>query len=354
MMSFRQNTTAVAGLSPLMWSRYTLHFAFTARTSRETMTRRDTYFIRRLDASTGAYVYGECNFFESLAPESRSEFLSQLQGVCDGTLRYSEVTSSAVRCGLDILEAAPAPLNNWGRGLEGIPINGLVWMADKATMAESIRQKLADGFRVIKLKIGGIDFESELELIKSIRRQFSPSDIEIRLDANGSFTPENAMERLDRLSRYSIHSIEQPLKAGLWPQTAELCQRSPIPIALDEELIGLRSEAEKAKMLETLHPAYIILKPSLCGGLKEAARWIVLAQSRQIGWWLTSALESNVGLMALARFVSAYCLTMPQGLGTGRIYTNNIDSSLYLQADRLFTHNPMTLDVAELERLHWH
>ncbi len=225
-------------------------------------------------------------------------------------------------------------------------------MADKHTMRQAIAAKLQQGFKVLKLKIGGIDFDDELNLIRAVRRQFTPDELEIRLDANGSFTPENASERLERLSQFGIHSIEQPVRQGQYELMAELCRTSPIDIALDEDLIGLRSDAEKLAMLRQIRPAYIILKPTLCGGLKESDSWRSLALQEGIGWWLTSALESSIGLYYLAAFVSQYPLDIPQGLGTGQIYTDNIGSCLNMHDAALYG-GPMQFDYNLLDSLHW-
>lgn len=188
----------------------------------------------------------------------------------------------------------------------------------------------------MKLKIGGIDFQEELSILDTLRKEFTVQDIELRLDANGAFSPDIAMERLERLSRYNIHSIEQPIRAGQWQEMARLCEHSPIPIALDEELIGFSSDASKEMLLDTVQPQYIILKPALCGGFAEADRWISMAKKRNIGWWATSALESNIGLNAIAQWVARYRPTIPQGLGTGLLYTDNFPSLLRLDGDKMW------------------
>lgn len=336
----------------IQFCEYPLEFGFTARTSRETMRRRSTWLLRRPDASQpGGIRYGEANFFESLAPERREEFLNQLKAYCAGELPYDSLTSSAVRCGADMLDL-DLPDTAWTRGESGIAINGLIWMADKATMRRSIADKLAQGFKVLKLKIGGIDFDDEVDLLRAIRRDFPVDEMEIRLDANGSFAPDYAMERLERLAEFGIHSIEQPIRAGQIDMMADLCQHSPIPIALDEELIGLRSDEDKLDLLHRILPAYIILKPTLCGGIRETFRWRELAEGEGIGWWLTSALESSVGLYYLGAHVSRFNPQMPQGLGTGMIYTNNIGSCLRM-ADAALWGGPMRFDEDLLRSLPW-
>jgi len=225
------------------------------------------------------------------------------------------------------------------KGKQSIPINGLVWMGDKEFMKRQIKEKLAAGFSCIKMKIGAIDFETEIDLLKSIRKEFSATEIELRVDANGGFTPKNALEKLKRLSELEIHSIEQPIKQGQFEEMAMLCEKTPLPIALDEELIGVFSIERKRKIIQTIQPQFIILKPSLVGGFKGSEEWIELANSHNIAWWITSALESNVGLNAIAQWTFTLNNTMPQGLGTGGLYTNNFDSPLEIQKGSLHYNN---------------
>ena len=209
-------------------------------------------------------------------------------------------------------------------------------MGDEAYMLKQLEQKLKDGFGCIKMKIGAIDFEKEMAILKSIRDNFSPEEIELRVDANGAFLPEEAVQKLERLSKFKLHSIEQPIKAGQWEEMAKLCEKTPLPIALDEELIGIFDVTEKEKLLQTIQPQYIILKPSLIGGIQGCKEWIALAEKQDIGWWITSALESNIGLNAIAQFTYALGTTMPQGLGTGSLFTNNIDSPLEVSKGQIF------------------
>lgn len=218
----------------------------------------------------------------------------------------------------------------------GIPINGLIWMGDFQQMFERLQAKMEQGFRCIKLKIGAIDFNQELSLMQHIREHFSPEQIEIRVDANGAFKVEEASHKLEQLSAFNLHSIEQPIKAGQWDSMRKLCDSTPLPIALDEELIGVNEREQKIKLLETIHPQYIILKPSLHGGLSGALEWIELAQERGIGYWITSALESNIGLSVIAQFAGLLQTTMPQGLGTGQLFTDNIDFPLSIHKDALY------------------
>jgi len=227
----------------------------------------------------------------------------------------------------------------FSRGEVGIPINGLVWMGTFDEMSRRIEEKLQQGFRCIKLKIGAIDFESELELLKKIRKRFGPHEVELRVDANGAFSYDRALGQLEQLSQYALHSIEQPIKAGQWDLMAELCREVSLRIALDEELIGINDPVQKRQMLNVIRPAFIILKPSLHGGMMGCREWIEIAQDLGIGSWMTSALESNVGLNAIAQFCSSVYgdnILFPQGLGTGLLFTDNIDMPLEIRGDQLW------------------
>jgi L-alanine-DL-glutamate epimerase-like enolase superfamily enzyme len=208
-------------------------------------------------------------------------------------------------------------------------------MGDKAFMKEQISEKLEQGFRCIKLKIGAIDFETELDLLKNIRSEFSSKEVELRVDANGAFSPEEALEKLSRLAELELHSIEQPIKPGQWEEMAKLCEKTPLPIALDEELIGVFEREKKQWLLKTIKPQYIILKPALVGGFSGSEEWISEAEQNQTGWWATSALESNIGLNAIAQWVYTKKTSMPQGLGTGKLFTNNILSPLFMEGEKL-------------------
>ena len=221
----------------------------------------------------------------------------------------------------------------------GIPINGLVWMGSYEEMLQRMEEKLAQGFRCVKLKVGAIDFDRELDLVKRIRQRFSHHEVELRLDANGGFSTDEALYRLELLSQYNIHSIEQPIKARQWAAMAELCRDAPLPIALDEELLGINDPDAKRQMLRIVKPAYIVLKPSLHGGMTGCREWIGIAREEGIGSWITSALESNVGLNAIAQFCASVYgdhITMPQGLGTGQLFTDNIPMPLEIRGDQLW------------------
>ncbi len=331
------------------WIPYRLRFTFTAVTSRETMQAKDTYIIKVWDVENPECVgIGECNLFRGLSADDTPVYESQIDQMCRSGLEEIPQCSSL----LFGAETALADLRGggqrllwpsaWTRGEEGIRINGLVWMGSKQLMLSRIKEKVAAGFRCIKLKIGGINIEEEIELVEALRSHFPVSELEIRLDANGSLSPENALRILELLSQYGIHSIEQPIHAGQWREMEKLCSETPIPIALDEELIGMRSDAEKQEMLDAIKPQYIILKPALCGGFGHADAWIAEAEKRGIGWWATSALESDIGLNAIAQWVALKNPEMPQGLGTGQLYSNNFPSPLNLRGERLW-HDPSSI-----------
>lgn len=328
---------------------YRLVFRFLAKTSREAMTYKDTYFIRLVDDS-GNEGIGECALFRGLSIDDVDCYEDKLADVCRRLSTGEPVGDlsqyPSIRFGMETALAAlkgcgpfdPFP-GKWRAGQYAITINGLVWMGSAAEMKARVREKLEAGFHCIKLKIGGVKFEEELEIIKSLRQNFGADNLEIRLDANGAFGVDEALDRLNALSQYQIHSIEQPIKAGQWEALAEICRQSPIPIALDEELIPLTDTDSRRRLLSLVNPAYIILKPALVGGLSGADEWISLAEEREIGWWATSALESNVGLNSIAGWVTTHDVSMPQGLGTGGLYHNNISSPLYLDGQQL-RYNP--------------
>ncbi|MDE6311995.1 MAG: o-succinylbenzoate synthase [Muribaculaceae bacterium] len=326
------------------YERYVLRFLFEARTSREKMWEKETYFVTLYDSETGRTGRGECALFRGLSADDRPDYTSLLEYYCAHPHEAPDCPYSSIRMGFETalrdLESTDGCLfpgaGPWVDGREGIVINGLVWMGDKATMLRRVREKIDAGFSVLKLKIGGINFEEECEILAAIRQEYAASDLTIRLDANGSFTPRNALQRLDRLSNFDIHSLEQPIAACQAEESARICRESPIAIALDEELIGCRTEAASAALLDAIKPQYIILKPTLCGGFAGADSWISEAEKRNIGWWATSALESNVGLNAIAQWVAAKRPTLPQGLGTGQLYANNTPTHMMLRGEKLY------------------
>lgn len=329
---------------------YILHFKVPSGTSRGVLTQKETYFLKVWDEhNPDCFGIGECALFKGLGADDRPDYEAMLQTVCRGIDRIDEIdlsTWSSIHFGV---ETALLDLQHGGRrmiypseftaGKQAIEINGLIWMGDKRTMASRIDEKLVAGFSCIKLKIGAIDFDDECELLAAIRRRYRREDIELRVDANGAFSPYDALEHLQRLSAYDLHSIEQPIRAGQWEAMARLCEETPLPIALDEELIGITDSTEKLALLETISPQYIVLKPSLIGGFSGAEEWIEFARNCRVGWWITSALESNVGLNAIAQLTATLPINMPQGLGTGALYTNNIPSPLEQIGDEL-RYNP--------------
>ena len=328
----------------------TLHFKQPAGTSRGVYTTRKVWLVRLSDGEREGV--GECAPLPDLSCDAMDdeEYRSILNRVCEEFCQRQELDNDSWRqypSMLFGLETAWLNMTNgdmlfdtaFSRGEVGIPINGLVWMGSYEEMLKRMEEKLEKGFRCVKLKIGAIDFDQELDLIKRIRERFSFHEVELRLDANGAFKYEEALYKLELLSQYAIHSIEQPIKAGQWAYMAELCRESPLPIALDEELIGVNDPEMKRHMLNIIKPRYIILKPSLHGGMQGCREWIETAKDMGIGSWITSALESNIGLNAIAQFASDVYgdhITMPQGLGTGQLFTDNIDMGLEIRGDRLW------------------
>lgn len=326
-----------------------LHFKQPAGTSRGVYTTRKIWLLTV--EHDGRTAIGECAPLPQLSCDDIPDYEAVLRRFCDiieatGAIPYDEMRNYPSM--LFGVETALAQLSRtdgllydtpFSHGEEGIPINGLVWMGTHDEMLSRLKEKLALGFRCVKLKIGAIDFAKELDLIQHIRRHFGPEEVELRVDANGGFSPEVALDRLSALAAYHIHSIEQPIMAHQWDEMAHLCRVSPLPIALDEELIGVNTRDEKIRLLNTIKPQYIILKPSLHGGIAGTLQWIDLARERGIGSWITSALESNIGLNAIAQ-LAAYAygphITMPQGLGTGMLFTDNIPMPLEIKNDSLW------------------
>ena len=328
-----------------------LNFKKPAGTSRGVLLDKPTWYLVLKHQLTNSTGIGECSLIPGLSLDSLEYVEQKLNEIANRInandipklIEYIEYPSIqfALETALEDLAFAenfnPYP-GDFSLGKKQIPINGLVWMGDESFMQQQIQEKINNGFKCIKLKIGAIDFQTELNLLKAIRSKFSAKEIEIRVDANGAFTPETAMQKLEQLSKLNIHSIEQPIKQDQWNQMAALCANSPIPIALDEELIGVLDTGDQLQMLEFIRPQYIILKPSLIGGIQAANTWIDIAESKNIGWWATSALESNIGLNAIAQWVSNINTDMPQGLGTGQLFTNNISSPLTIKNGELY-HN---------------
>ena len=308
----------------------TLHFKQPAGTSRGVYTTRKVWLVRLSDGEREGV--GECAPLPDLSCDAMDdeEYRSILNRVCEEFCQRQELDNDSWRqypSMLFGLETAWLNMTNGDR------------MGSYEEMLKRMEEKLEKGFRCVKLKIGAIDFDQELDLVKRIRERFSHHEVELRLDANGAFKYEEALYKLELLSQYAIHSIEQPIKAGQWAYMAELCRESPLPIALDEELIGVNDPEMKRHMLNIIKPRYIILKPSLHGGMQGCREWIETAKDMGIGSWITSALESNIGLNAIAQFASDVYgdhITMPQGLGTGQLFTDNIDMGLEIRGDRLW------------------
>lgn len=332
------------------FSHLELHFKRPAGTSRGVMQVKNSWIIKISDGiHTGI---GEISVIEGLSPDfiDIKSFEEKIVKVCSSidngefTINSSFLDQNpSIKFGI---ETALLDLQNGGKGIiftndftkgrKKIPINGLIWMGDETFMQDQIEQKLAEGFTTIKMKVGAIDFESELKLLKFIRSNYSSKKITLRVDANGAFSPHQAKDVLIKLAELDIHSIEQPIKAGQWEAMRELCSSTPTPIALDEELIGICKLSDKNNLLDTIQPQYIILKPSLHGGINGTQEWIELAEKRNISWWMTSALESNIGLNAICQLMAQYSNELPQGLGTGSLYTNNIESDLVVEKGFIF------------------
>ncbi len=319
----------------------TFDFKFPAGTSRGVLQHKVSRFLElTADGVTGI---GECSVIPGLSPDPEATCDQKLDELCrlinEGVqpedIRLDDFPSISFG-----LETALMDLKSGGNqmlfpsafteGTQGIPINGLIWMGDKEFMKAQIRQKIDEGYRCLKMKIGALDFETEVEILRDIRSVFSPENLELRLDANGAFPIATAMNKLNDLSVFHIHSIEQPIRPKQYEAMRKLCDESPIPIALDEELIGYPSE-KAGELLRNLNPAYIILKPSLLGGFRQSHQWIDATEKTGTGWWVTSALESNIGLNAIAQWTATLNNPLPQGLGTGQLYHNNFESPLKIE-----------------------
>ncbi|HMC00210.1 MAG TPA: o-succinylbenzoate synthase [Flavobacteriaceae bacterium] len=321
------------------YHKYILQFKQASGTSRGVLKTKETWFIILKNGNKQGI--GECGVFRGLSVDDRPDYEQKLKWVCENihlgleNLVSELVELPSIQFGLEMafkslesntmFDLFPSEFT---KGKSSIPINGLIWMGSEAFMKQQIKQKIEEGFKCIKMKIGAIDFQSELNLLKSIRKEYSSSDIELRVDANGAFSSDEALQKLKQLSEFDLHSIEQPIKQGQIHEMARLCEDTPLPIALDEELIGVFTVTERQKLLQTIRPQYIILKPSLIGGFQGSDNWINLAEQMNIGWWITSALESNVGLNAIAQYTFEKHSKMFQGLGTGSLFTNNFPCPL--------------------------
>jgi o-succinylbenzoate synthase len=346
-----------------VFAKYTLDFKFEAGTSRGVLTHKDSYFVKIFDSENpSVFGLGECAPLKGLSIDDRPDFELQLLGICENfnTLElevypwnlniileqvldksFPSVVFGFETAMLDLMNGGKRKVfnNAFARAERQLDINGLVWMGNKDFMLKQIDQKLEAGYHTIKMKVGAIDFEKECDLLAYIRKRYSAEQITLRVDANGAFLHEEVFEKLQRLSEYQLHSIEQPIRQGNEKFMAELCQTTPIPIALDEELIGVREYTDKYRLLKKIMPQYIILKPTLLGGFQQCREWIENANRLKIGWWMTSALESNVGLNAITQFTAEFNNPLPQGLGTGQLYHNNIASPLEISEGKI-RHNP--------------
>lgn len=327
-----------------------LHFRQPAGTSRGVYTTRQIWLLRMTSPDfPGKEAIGECAPLPDLSCDALPDYEDILAKACrrveeKGGILEKDLLRNypSILFGLEMLlrQWRTGSIALWNtpfsRGEAGIPINGLIWMGGYREMLEQIEEKMHKGFRCIKLKIGAIRFEEELELLRFIRQHYSSKEVELRVDANGAFSPTDALEKLNKLAELDLHSIEQPIRAGQWEEMSRLCAESPLPIALDEELIGINEPKKKQALLDTICPQYLVLKPSLHGGFSGGEEWINAAEKRDIDWWITSALESNIGLNAIAQWCATFNNTLPQGLGTGMLFTDNIDMPLEIRKDCLW------------------
>ena len=327
------------------YKKYKFLFKIPGGTSRGILHEKNSWFlILKNNSKVGV---GECSVINGLSVDVPSKIESKLDWIClniniDPSLLFKELIDfPAIAFGLEMaLKAVDSEKENvlfpsaFTNGKNSIPINGLVWMGDIDFMKSQVALKLSEGYKCLKLKIGALDFDKEYSLLKSIRDNYSASELEIRLDANGAYSYKDSLRILNKLSELNIHSIEQPIKAGQIKQMSELCISSPIPIALDEELIGINSIEDKIKLIEEIKPQYIILKPSLIGGFKSSEEWINILP-KKTKYWVTSALESNVGLSAISQWVYTLNCSLPQGLGTGSLFSNNFSSPLSIKNAKL-------------------
>ena len=329
------------------FKRYCLNFKQPSGTSRGVLKTKDTWILTI--AKDDKIGVGECGMFKGLSYDDRPDYEDKLQWTCDNInlgldqLLHELQEFPSIQFGLEIAfksleQKSPYILfpSEFTESKKAIPINGLIWMGSEAFMKQQIADKLKQGFTCIKMKIGAIDFNAEIKLLKSIRKEFTANEVELRVDANGAFSLKDALEKLKILSELELHSIEQPIKQGQIEKMARLCELTPLPIALDEELIGVFDVTKKQELLQIINPQYIILKPSLVGGYRGSEEWIQLAKKEKIGWWITSALESNIGLNAIAQWTYTLSNKMPQGLGTGGLYTNNFDCPLSIKNGHIF------------------
>jgi o-succinylbenzoate synthase len=338
------------------YKKYILDFKQPSGTSRGILTQKETWFIvLENENKTGI---GECGLLRGLSIDDVSNYEAVLKWVCLNIhlglqgLMDELIEFPSIQFGLEMAFKSLKSKNTFElfpsaftQNKASISINGLIWMGTAEFMRSQIKEKIKQGFSCIKLKIGAIDFDTEIGLLQSIRKEFPVADIELRVDANGAFSPSEALEKLKRLSELQLHSIEQPIAQGQQENMAKLCEQSPLPIALDEELIGVFNTADKTKLLETIKPQYIILKPSFIGGWSGSLSWMEIAKNYNVAWWITSALESNIGLNAIAQWTFTLSTKIPQGLGTGSLFSNNFDSPLQVKNGTLHYNNKQSWNL---------
>lgn len=344
------------------YKKYILNFKRPSGTSRGILTQKETWFL--ILEEDGNFGIGECGLLRGLSCDDVLGYEAKLQWTCDNIhlgkdglwsalSEFPSIQFGVEQAFLSVASETPFVLfpSDFIEKESPIPINGLIWMGDESFMLEQISQKLQEGFRCIKMKIGAIAFDSEISVLKSIRSTYSKNEIELRVDANGAFSIEEALDKLNSLSKLDIHSIEQPIKAGNELIMGDLCNKSLLKIALDEELIGISDVVEKEKLLQTIQPQYIIIKPSLVGGFKGSLEWIETAKKYNIDWWVTSALESNIGLNAIAQWTYTLQNKIPQGLGTGSLYMNNFESPLKIAKGNLYYKNNQNWKIDLIKQL---
>jgi o-succinylbenzoate synthase len=327
------------------YHKHILTFNFPAGTSRGVLTEKPSWIIKLYNQENHNIVgTGECSIINGLSPDPSKGYEAMLDKACSNPahfLSFSEPELDrfpSIRFGLemawqDLRQGGTGLLfkSEYTKGQSGIPINGLIWMDSKENMLQQIRKRVEEGFQCIKMKIGAMDFKEEIDFLRAIRKEFSADIIQLRVDANGAFEPSEALEKLKRLSYFNLHSIEQPIRPGNWPAIAALCEKSPLPIALDEELFAPDSDSDKINLLKSIRPQYLVLKPSMLGGFAKTQEWIDASENLNIGWWITSALESNIGLNALSQWTYTLNNPMHHGLGTGKLFVNNFPSKLFIE-----------------------
>jgi o-succinylbenzoate synthase len=346
------------------YHKYNLQFKRPSGTSRGVMTEKETWFL--VLEKDGKKGIGECGVLRGLSIDDRPDYEQKLQWTCAniqlgkdqlwGALIEFPSIQFGVEMAFQSLQSKTPFLlfpSEFTEGAKSIQINGLVWMGEAAFMKQQIEEKLAEGFACVKLKIGAIDFATELGLLQYIRQHFTPEQVEIRVDANGAFTVNEALDKITQLYEFKLHSIEQPIQKNNTDRMAELCENSPLPIALDEELIGVFKMEDKERLLQKIKPQYIILKPSFVGGFRGTQEWISVAEKHKIEWWITSALESNIGLNAIAQWTFLQQNLMPQGLGTGGLYTNNFECPLNVSQGQLWYRHDSTWKFSLTEIMHY-